>query len=117
VLFSAFAQCRGCGLQVGWEGIIEVKSFTDAQNTMQLTDRKKKSLRNTVAGNALYSKEFNEMMPVFSEVSLELALLGDRLFSTVCVTDPKFETCDDVRRARDEVADQMIRLMQKWKAA
>jgi hypothetical protein len=84
---------------------------------MQLTDRKKKSLRNTVAGNALYSKEFNEMMPVFSEVSLELALLGDRLFSTVCVTDPKFETCDDVRRARDEVADQMIRLMQKWKAA
>jgi hypothetical protein len=84
---------------------------------MQLTNRKKKSLRGTVAGNALYSKEFNEMMPVFSEVSLEFSLLADRFFSTVCITDPSFETCDDVRRARDEVADKMIRLLQKWKTA
>ena len=84
---------------------------------MKLTNRKKKSLRTTVAGNALYTKEFNEMMPLFSEVSMELALMSERLFSTVCITNPEFETTDDIRRARDEVADEMIRLMQKWKTA
>lgn len=84
---------------------------------MRLSERKKKSLRETVAGGAIYTKEFNEMMPLFSEVSMELALMSDRLFSTVCITNSDFETADDVRRARDEVADRMIALMQKWKTA
>jgi hypothetical protein len=84
---------------------------------MQLTNRKKKSLRGTVAGNALYMAEFRDALPIFKEVSLELALMSDRLFRTVSCADPEFETVEDIRRARDEVANEMIRLMQKWKTA
>jgi division protein CdvB (Snf7/Vps24/ESCRT-III family) len=87
------------------------------QTEMQLTEAKKKTLRNTVAGNALYANELRTMMPVFKEVSLELALMSERLFKVATCTDPEFNTCDDVRRARDEVAEKMIRLMQKWKTA
>lgn len=84
---------------------------------MSLTKAKKKALRNTVAGNALYANEFREMMPVFKEVSLELALMSERLFKVVTCNDPQFESCDDVRHARDEVANRMIQLMEKWKTA
>lgn len=84
---------------------------------MQLSQAKKKALRRTPVGNALYANEFREMMPVFKEVSLELALMSERLFKVATCNDPNFNTCEDVRRARDEVADQMIRLMNKWKTA
>ncbi len=84
---------------------------------MRLSERKKKSLRETVAGNALYTTEFREAMPIFKEVSLELMLMSDQLFRTVSCSDPNFETCEDVRRARDEVALRMIALMQKWMTA
>jgi hypothetical protein len=43
--------------------------------------------------------------------------MSKRLFSVATCNDPAFETCDDVRKARDEVADNMIRLMEKWKTA
>ena len=84
---------------------------------MKPSKAKQKSLRNTVVGNALYANEFRDMMPVFKEVSLELALMSDKLFRTVSCADPSFETCDDVRRARDEVAAEMIALMRKWMTA
>jgi hypothetical protein len=84
---------------------------------MDPSKAKKKRLRNTVVGNAIYANEFREMMPVFKEVTLELALMSKRLFSVATCNDPAFETCDDVRKARDEVADNMIRLMEKWKTA
>jgi hypothetical protein len=84
---------------------------------MQLSKAKKRTLRNTVVGNAVYANEFREMMPVFREVSLELALMSERLFSVVTCNDPNFESCDDLRQARDEVANNMIQLMEKWKTA
>jgi hypothetical protein len=84
---------------------------------MQLSKAKKKALRGTVVGNAVYANEFREMMPVFKEVSLELALMSERLFTVVTCNDRNFESCADVRQARDEVADSMIRLMEKWKTA
>ena len=84
---------------------------------MQLSKAKKKALRNTVAGNALYSNEFREMLPIFKEVSLELALMSERLFKVVTCNDPEFETVEDVRKARDEVANRMIKLMEKWMTA
>ena len=84
---------------------------------MQVSKAKKKSLRTTAVGNALYANEFREMMPVFKEVSLELALMSQRLFEVVGCHDPQFETCDDVRKARDEVANRMIELMKLWKSA
>lgn len=84
---------------------------------MQLSKTKKKALRNTVAGNAVYSREFENAMPLFREVTFELAMLSDRLFTVAVCGDPEFETVDDVRKARDEVADRMIALMQKWKTA
>lgn len=84
---------------------------------MQLSKAKNKALRRTVAGNALYANEFREMMPTFQEVSLELALMSERLFKVVTCNDPNFNTCADIRQARDEVADQMIQLMEKWKTA
>lgn len=84
---------------------------------MQLSKAKKKALRSTAVGNALYANEFRDMMPVFKEVSLELALMSERLFKVATCNDPGFNSCDDVRRARDEVADRMIRLMERWKTA
>lgn len=84
---------------------------------MQLSKAKKKALRLTAVGNALYANEFREMMPVFKEVTLELALMSERLFKVATCNDPNFETCEDVRQARDEVANKMIELMEKWKAA
>jgi hypothetical protein len=69
-------------------------------------------------GKVVYDERFQrEMMPVFKEVARDLADIADRLFSTASCSDPKFETCDDVRRARDEVADEMIQIMEKWMAA
>lgn len=84
---------------------------------MQISKAKKKSMRSTVVGNALYANEFREMMPVFNDVSLELALMSERLFQVVGCHDPNFETCDDVRKARDEVATRMIQLMNRWMSA
>jgi hypothetical protein len=84
---------------------------------MNLSEAKKKSLRNTVVGNALYANEFREQMPLFKEVSIELALMSERLFKVATCNDPEFNSCEDVRRARDEVADRMIRLMERWKTA
>lgn len=84
---------------------------------MRLTEAKKKALRRTAVGNALYANEFREMMPVFKEVSLELALMSERLFTVATCNDPNFNSCEDIRRARDEVADRMIQLMNKWKTA
>jgi hypothetical protein len=59
---------------------------------MQLTEAKKKALRSTVAGNALHSNEFRDMMPVFREVTLELALMSKSLFKIATCNDPNFET-------------------------
>jgi hypothetical protein len=84
---------------------------------MQPSKAKKRALRNTVIGNAVYANEFREMMPLFKEVSMEVALMIDRLYKVLICNDPDFETCEDVRRARDEVANQMIELMEKWKTA
>lgn len=84
---------------------------------MQLSKAKKRALRTTAAGNALYANEFRSMMPVFKEITFELALMSERLFQVATCNDPEFNTCEDVRKARDEVANQMIDLMEKWKTA
>ena len=84
---------------------------------MQPSKAKKKALRFTAVGNALYAEGFREKMPVFREVMIELSLMSERMFQVAACNDPGFETVEDVLQARDEVANKMIELMEKWKAA
>jgi hypothetical protein len=87
------------------------------ESAMSLTKAKKQSLRKTVAGNAFNSFKLRDEMPIFKEVSLELAMMSEQLFKVAGCLDPAYQTCEDVRRDRDAIADRMIALMKKWKTA
>ncbi len=55
------------------------------------------------------------ILPGFSEISKELSSMGEKVWGTVCITNPDFSSVEDVQNARDKVADEMISLMERWK--